>query len=389
MDISELSQKLNVSPSVLREMAKKLSSYEVGERELTSAARFCDIGKLALLSFLEENDLLERGNGKSWKPTMNLIAVAGAKLSKRRTEEAAWESVAKMIARTVVMDEFPGEWNLRVPNRAYVFGSLLDSSKKDFGDADLILEQSDVGVTKFYESEDYHERQRKQEEWFDENPLAFQASCWSMGTLSDDVQNVLDLKNGDAFLSIAPPRAYYNLSSLPKYETNGFPLMSIWKSDKNGDGADSELERAAESWSVKNAEAAMAVREKLDAAFLRMGLPRQCDANFKKACMDYVSLSMSEEILRKVEKSGTISCGMSGNAFGKALRRGVLGMGAILGYCIMAKKRLPAEELETIRVRFEKVKSELPAGETISIVVASGKDERSQLNGAYRRSVGA
>jgi hypothetical protein len=143
MNLNNLESTNDLTVKEFRDLAKTLRSFrDVKEDVILNAFKQnSQINPSEMFDFFIENGLLEKGilteqQEQTWSATLPLRAIAGASLQKRKTSDKAWNEVAKAFARIVCLsDNLP--WVIHSPSKLFLFGSMLDPNKKDYGDADL------------------------------------------------------------------------------------------------------------------------------------------------------------------------------------------------------------------------------------------------------------
>lgn len=318
MNLQEFPKLDNLTAKDLRTLAQKLRSFHDYSKELYIAT-FKEISPLnpeQLFDFFVENNLLDKNKNDKWSSSTILRAIAGASLSKRKTSAQSWDEVAKLIARTVVLSK-DIDWNIETPSHLFLFGSMLNPEKKDFGDADLCLFT--------YRKDEYRTLQNIQKKWTDKYYDFLSNKCYSEFGFSDERQLKTDLISSSSFPSIHSSRDILFLAKEP-YNVDKFPLFVLWE-NKYSNHESPELSEAfqlSQHWKNKNPEFYEIIQKNLNNALTNLGMLPIEHSEFETSCEDYMVKSLCEELIKKLKSSDKDyrDC----NIVNKIVRLGSLGL---------------------------------------------------------------
>lgn len=325
MNISKLQTTSDLTIKEFRDLAKTLRSFsDVTEDVIINVFKQnTKINPSEMFDFFIENGLLEKspvteGQKQTWSSTLPLRAIAGASLQKRRNADKAWNEVAKSFARIVALSE-PLDWVIHSPSKLFLFGSMLNPNKKDYGDADLALTFNRKGNI-----EDLID---KQYDWL-EHYLDYVSSKFntSLG-FEDQAQLKQDIAAGSSFISINTNRDIEYLSS--EAENIGkFPVIVLWQ-NKNFITTEEENKSLdlAELWVKNNPETYNEIQKMLNLSLANLGIVPYTDPNFEQSCKEYMKNALAEELVKKLPNIKKF--GEDSNLINRMVRMGSIGFEAI------------------------------------------------------------
>jgi hypothetical protein len=298
MNLNKLESTNDLTVKEFRDLAKTLRSFrDVKEDVILNAFKQnSQINPSEMFDFFIENGLLEKGilteqQEQTWSATLPLRAIAGASLQKRKTSDKAWDEVAKAFARIVCLsDNLP--WVIHSPSKLFLFGSMLDPNKKDYGDADLAIT--------FNKREDIEILLDKQYEWLEHYQDFISSKLNTSMGFEDQAQLKQDISAGSSFISINTNRDIEYLSSEPE-NIGKFPVMVLWQ-NKNLPSIKDENESLALAnlWMETNPEAYLEIQTRLNQALSKLGIVPYTEPDFEQSCKDYMKNALTEELVKKL-----------------------------------------------------------------------------------------
>lgn len=302
MNIHELETINDLTLKELREISRVLKKIGYFEKEeiLETIKENSKINPINCFNFLVENKFLEKDESKNnskWTTTLKLRAIAIASLSKRKNSEKAWEEVAKLLARTVVLNESL-DWSIETPSKLFLFGSMLDPNKKDYGDADLSVV--------FDRKDEYEVLQEKQKEWFKTYSDFISSRFYNYFGFSNEAQIRQDMMAGSSFPSVHYINDIIMLSEQPD-NINSFPVFTLWenpqltKEDKREDI--STVLNLSHKWKTEHPEVYKEIQNRLNKALSNLGIVSYTDSKFSDSCKEYVKREVIEELTKKLKNN--------------------------------------------------------------------------------------
>lgn len=297
MNIHDFPKLENLTAKDLREVAKKIRYFSDYSKDLYLEV-FKEVSPLhpeILFDFFVDNNLLEKAPHDKWSSSVILRAIAGASLEKRKNHSQSWNEVAKLLARTVVLSK-DLKWNVDTPSHLFLFGSMLNPDKKDYGDADLSLfipRKDDTKV--LFQS---------QKEWLKKFYDFTSSKAYSSFGFLHETQLRLDMLSSSSFPSIHAPDDIFYLSKEP-YNLGNFPLMILWE-NKECSINNPEIQEAkdlSDNWKTKNPDFYLSALDSLNTALAQLGIKSVHDKEFESSCEDYIVNSLSTELIYKLQSS--------------------------------------------------------------------------------------
>lgn len=296
MNIHDFPKLDNLTSKELRDVAKKIKFFSDYSKELYLEV-FKEVSPLhpeLLFDFFVENNLLEKAPNDKWSSSVILRAIAGASLAKRKNHSQSWDEVAKLLARTVVLSK-DLQWNVDTPSHLFLFGSMLNPDKKDYGDADVSL---------FISRKDDSQVFVSQKEWLKKFYDFTSSKAYSSFGFVHESQLRLDMMAASNFPSIHAPKDIFYLSKEP-YNLGNFPLMILWE-HKNCFIDTSEVKEAknlSDNWKTKNTESYLYALNSLNSALCNLGISSVNDQDFEISCEQYMIDSLSSELSKKLQSN--------------------------------------------------------------------------------------
>lgn len=297
MNIQNLEQPPELSVKTLRDLAKILQQFESRNK-----IDFINVFQQNLVKnpeeifdFFVKNNFIEHSSNNKWTSTLTLRSIAGASLAKRKNSEQAWDEVAKLLVRTVVLSNSLG-WNIETPNKLFLFGSMLNPDKKDYGDADLSLTTE--------RTESYEILKQIQNNWLTDFYDFTSSKCQSSYGFLDESQLKIDMMSSSKFPSIHYVHDIVELSKEAN-NLNNFPVLVLWENPDfiHNDNYDTKTIKAmtlSNNWKKNNKEIYSVIQDNLNKALSKLGICTINDNKFKKSCEDYMIKSLSTELTKKI-----------------------------------------------------------------------------------------
>ena len=136
MNLNELKipENLKLTKKKLRDFAKKIKSDSlISESDFKNVFNNSFHNKNYRDVF---NFFIEHIKENYYYGTTSLQALANASLSARKPPEKAWHEVALALVRVVALSQANNHnWCGVIPTDFFIFGSMLNPTKKDYGDA--------------------------------------------------------------------------------------------------------------------------------------------------------------------------------------------------------------------------------------------------------------
>lgn len=297
MNIHDFPKLNNLTSKDLRDVAKKIRYFSDYSKELYLEV-FKEVSPLhpdLLFDFFVENNLLEKAPNDKWSSSVILRAIAGASLEKRKNHSQSWNEVAKLLARTVVLSK-DLQWNIDTPSHLFLFGSMLNPDKKDYGDADLSL-----FITR---KDDYQVLLKSQKEWLKKFYDFTSSKAYSSFGFLHETQLRLDMLSASSFPSVHAPDDIFYLSKEP-YNLGNFPLMILWENKDFPIHTPEiiEAKNLSDNWKSKNPDSYSSALESLNSALFNLGIKPLHDKDFESSCENYIVNSLSSELIHKLQSS--------------------------------------------------------------------------------------
>jgi hypothetical protein len=317
MNLHEFKIINNLTIKEIRDLARKLCHIKAEDKSfiLDTFKENPKINPDEMFVFFIENGLLDESNNK-FTATIALRAIAGASLDKRKNKEKAWDELAKALARTVALSS-SSDWFIEKPSKLFLFGSMLNPTKADYGDADLALTLG--------RKDSYDNLIEKQDNWLSKYEEYSNFNPNSLG-FEDELQLKDDIASGSNFISIHNCRDIDVLSKAPNNIGN-FPIFTLWENNEfknNGVSKDTQLAlELSQQWKENNPYLHKEIQNCLNKALSKLGIMAYTEANFKVSCKDYIRDSLAKELSKRIKKAD------DSQILSKAVRMGNLGFEAI------------------------------------------------------------
>lgn len=251
-----------------------------------------------VLDFMVGEGLFKKesyGEDESFSPTLRLRSIASANLHKRKSLDEAWQDVAKMVARTVALKQSSFDWTLQSPTEIHLFGSLLNDTKADYGDADLI-----VGLAS---QNDFSEKQHfeKQQNWLRNHQEHVSHQAMNESNFSDGAQLKVDIRHMNSFISLHSFYEVYHLNEVREDKNTTFPVMSLWINNQGSYTSTEEdygIVRLESKWKDKNPEAYQKAINNFHQALSKIGIDIKNVEQFETQCREYVIRDFAQEYIK-------------------------------------------------------------------------------------------
>jgi hypothetical protein len=324
MNIGKLETISDLTVKEFRDLAKSLRMlHDVKEEVILNAfKKNSKINPSEMFEFFVKNGLLEKGliegQEKTWSATLPLRAIAGASLQKRKSSIKAWDEVAKALARIVALSE-PLGWVIQSPSKVFLFGSMLNPNKKDYGDADLVIT--------FNKNENIEILLDKQYDWlicYEE--FVSKKFNTSMG-FEDQAQLKQDIAAGSNFISINTNKDIEYLASEPE-NLGKFPAIVLWENKLfPTTKEENESLELTKLWTNNNPHTYQEIKNRLNNALSKLGISAYDEPGFENSCKEYMKNSLTYELSKKLPNLKKF--GEDSNLVNRMVRMGSVGFEAI------------------------------------------------------------
>lgn len=294
MDITQIQLPENISIKDFRDIAKNIAFHDF---RLNTLKQVMEKQKLTnpekLLDFLLKHQYISNTESREknvYYANTSLRSVANASLNKRKNKSYSWNALAKAIIRAEVIQHSSIDWAINKPKSIFLFGSMLDNSKENYGDADIIVSFS----VEEQQQQNYYKLKEKIANKYTNNNI-FDYKTYGEFGFQDETQIKIDIKNNNTFLSFCTERTAESLSKEDKYLNKTFPLIQLWKTDNTNlhiSVLDKYNENLANKWAIENQTAYHSVIDNLNHALNQIGVSNINSPNFKKDCKHYVQFEL-------------------------------------------------------------------------------------------------
>ena len=220
-------------------------------------------------------------------------------MSARKPPEKAWHEVALALVRVVALSQASNHnWCGVIPTDFFIFGSMLNPTKKDYGDADIC-------IGRMFSCERNKQFEKTQQEWLKNYSCYIPEKAINpYKVLETEInQQILMIKNSKNFLSIHDTSDPSNLSS----ENKDFPILKIWEYSNDMsidlfDEHDIKNRELSINWENNNPREAKGVIQNLNNALIQLELPSISSSNFKEKCKKYQINILASELVEELNK---------------------------------------------------------------------------------------
>ena len=302
MNLNELKipENLKITKKELRDFAKKINSDSlITESEFKNVfnSSFHNKNYRDTFHFFIENNFIKHIKEKYYYGTTSLSSLANSSLNARKSPEKAWNEVALALVRVIALSQANNHnWCGVIPTDFFIFGSMLNPTKKDYGDADICIGR----MLSCQRNKQFDKTQR---EWLIKYSSYIPKKAINPYRVLDTEinQQILMIKNSKNFLSIHDTSDPSNLSS----ENKDFPILKIWEYSNDllfdlFDEHDIKNRELSNNWKNNNPRDAKEAIQKLNTALSQLELPSISSSNFKENCKKYYINLLASELVEEL-----------------------------------------------------------------------------------------
>lgn len=269
--------------------------------------------KIEFYEFLLSNNFIKEDEKKHITGTVKLNALAAASLSKRKKINDAWLECAKTLIKTVSLANVE-DWNIDNIQEIYLFGSILDINKTDYGDVDMAINLQRI-------DKDYNLLKEHQSEWVYNNMIPVNTKLIKEGFFYSNFQLIKDITNVSKFSSI------HLIEDVERMVKDGCVVTSlkIWENKVVKNKNISSLNEKSKDWIKNNKSTYQKILLNLNNALNKLGVANISDKIFEESCDKYMYNLLLKEGATELKKYVDDMPNDSNIVFKKILRSGDIG----------------------------------------------------------------